>query len=259
MPSVGRLFLAVVVAAFLAGATGQGSFADTAAEAEAPPTPAASTLPEIGRTRATRTTCAVLRELVQPSLAAAQRADKRFEESRPLLASYVKKVDEKDPTRSFLLHRIESAYLALVDQRLAISRALGDPRVSAEVTDPELLTLRRALQVIEDGQIAQLNTLGIWTMKARLEYGRDSLGGDEGPFDPRAGNPFAGGDPNPLYAPRDPRDPQATLGLTGDGATDARRITAFTADVAAFNANREAAATRAITAMTVGCPKPASP
>jgi hypothetical protein len=240
----------------LIGAQGRTSFAQAVVEPEA--TPAASALPEIGRTRATRATCAVLRDLVEPSIAAAHRADKRFEESRPLLASYVKKVDEKDPVRAFLLHRIESAYLAMVDQRLAISKALGDPRIDAAVTDPELVALRRALQTLEDGQIAQVNTLGIWTMKARIDYGRGTLGADDRPLYKRDG-PFAGGDPNPLYSPPDPSDLKGTLTLTGDGATDARRVTAFTGDVAAFNANHEAAAVRTVVAATAGCAKAASP
>jgi hypothetical protein len=248
--------LAVAAAAALAAAAGRPSFAESVAEPEASPTAAPSALPEIGRTRATRSACAVLRDLIDPSIAAAGRADKRFEEARPLLANYVKKLEEKDPVgRLFLLHQIESAYLAAVDQRLAISRALGDPRIDASVTDPEVVALRKALQTLEDGQLAQIQTLGVWTIKARVDYG-----GRLGPATmEKSGksnyDPFAGGDPDPMYSPPSPSDLKGTLELTGDGATDARRVMQYTGAVAAFNADHEASVHRTIAAAAVGCPR----
>jgi hypothetical protein len=104
-----------------------------------PQTPAPA-FPNIGRVRSLAPACASMRDLVIPSLAAAQRADARFVETRKRLPMYADVVDDPEHrtgvAREFALSKLDADATALLKEALVINRALGDPRLSKTSNDP---------------------------------------------------------------------------------------------------------------------------
>jgi hypothetical protein len=145
------------------------------------PTPAtaASSLPEIGRTKAFPVACGVLRDLVAPSLGAAIDADAAFGNARAQLDAYGVLMGGRRPNtavQTLSLMRLGRNVTAMAKDVLTINRALGDPRVAASQTDTEAHTLRVALQQLYEAENTKLNELSGYV---EGEYANQLLGDDE--------------------------------------------------------------------------------
>jgi hypothetical protein len=163
-----------------------------AAAAQAPPTPApeGSPLPEIGRVRSTAPACAAMRDLIVPSFAAARRADARFEQTRVHLPQYVEMIADpehkSDVFRSSMLSRLDAEASAILNETLAINKALGDPRLK-DTSDPTIAAEKAQLQQLYNTQQARANLLEQYVMRERnqvVRHGMEDSGGFKGKHAP---------------------------------------------------------------------------
>jgi hypothetical protein len=142
------------------------------------PGPIAQPLPEIGRTRSVSPACVAMRDLVGPSWSAAQRADKRFVETRKRLPNYAEIVDDPehrtDAFRQMLISKLDSDASNLLQEAQVLSKALGDPRISADNKDPQVVETRRALQQLYDAQMTRATTTTPSTRASRAPRRRTS-------------------------------------------------------------------------------------
>ena len=134
----------------------------TAPQPAASPAPSASALPEIGRTKAVRLPCIVIRDLVAPSIGAAMDASAAFESAKGDLRAFgivpgVRRPNEAGST--MVMMTLERKKSAIAKDVVAISKALGDSRVAPSQTDPAAQELRAALQQLYDAENAKLNAL----------------------------------------------------------------------------------------------------
>ena len=155
----------LVAAALFAAAT-------PVVRAQPEPTPAPSALPplpEIGRTRATTTACAFMRDVVVPAFAAAQRADARFGTVRTALPRYIQLKSDYNSQRAPIKSdgiMLESQYnrlsidtASLLRDTDAIQRLLDDPRLNAGSNDPTVREEREQLQRVLAAQQARASAL----------------------------------------------------------------------------------------------------
>jgi len=171
--------------------------------------PFSQQLPNIGRTRSVTPGCAAMRDIVVPSFAAAVRADQRFVETRKRLPSYAEIVDDPehstDGFRQMLLHKLGQDAANLMEDAQAISKALGDPRISADVKDPQVVAERRQLQALYEAQATRANLLNQYVMREQVATAKQNID-DSSAFGSRtatsAGNVKAPDQPMPqLTAP----------------------------------------------------------
>jgi len=162
-------------------------------QSPAPAATAAGDLPEIGRVKSRVLSCVALQELVVPSFAAALRADKQFTQAAPQFASYaeakdsattlptnVKKAngapmktkliaaDPDSATPEMYLARLDKALATMQQEVLTISKALGDPRIAADITDPAVQAERAQLQVLYAAQVTRIATLQEFLERQRM-------------------------------------------------------------------------------------------
>ncbi|HEY0615321.1 MAG TPA: hypothetical protein VGC96_11795 [Candidatus Elarobacter sp.] len=126
------------------------------------PAPDASGLPEIGRTKAVRLPCVVIRDLVAPSIGAAMDASAAFEAAKGDLHAFGLVPGGRrlnDGGSTMILMALDRKKSAIAKDVLAISKALGDSRVAPNQTDPAAKELRDALQQLYDAENAKLNAL----------------------------------------------------------------------------------------------------
>lgn len=153
--------------------------------AQVTPGPSASpaaptTLPEIGRIRATSAACAAMRDLVIPAFAAAQRADMRFAETQKRLPSYGEIV--ADPSnrsgivRESALHRLSMDAANLLQESQQIAKLLGDPRLASSVTDPAVVAERARLQELYAAQQTRAAILSEFTQRESMALARANVG-----------------------------------------------------------------------------------
>ena len=151
-----------------------GSFSPSAT-----PGPPDAPLPEIGRVRSTTPACAAMRDLVIPSFAAAQRADAKFAETRKRLPTYADLRDDPehkdDVYRESALHKLSQDVAGLLQESIVINRALGDPRLSADATDPQVLAERAQLQQLYAMQQARANLLNQFVQREQVAMSRGQL------------------------------------------------------------------------------------
>ena len=150
-------------------------------EPVASPSPPSSALPEIGRVRSTTPACTVMRDLVIPSFAAARRADARFTETRKRLPDFGElTVDASphDPMRQSALAKLDADATKLLGEALVINRALGDPRLAADSTDPVVLQERRELQQLYDAQKTRANILWEYVMRKNIAMSKAQFAED---------------------------------------------------------------------------------
>jgi len=145
------------------------------------PTPAPSPEPtEIGRVRASVPACSVLSGLVAPSVAAAVKSDERFVQTAVDLAQYIRIIDDPwdkgTAARPGTLSKIERAASAMLQDALTINRALGDPRVAADVNDPDVLAERAQLQQVYATQMARASVLIEFVQRERMSMMRANSG-----------------------------------------------------------------------------------
>jgi hypothetical protein len=136
-------------------------------------------LPEIGRTRANTPACAAMRDLVIPSFTAARRADARFAETRDKLPKYAELINDPQTAhtvfRQAALARIDADATALLQESLAISKALGDPRLSADSKDPQVQAERAGLRELFETQQARANLLTEFVTRERIATATDGM------------------------------------------------------------------------------------
>ncbi len=166
----------IPVAAFaLALGTGPVIAQTPAPSAAQSPAPDASVLPEIGRVRSTAPACAAMRDLIIPSFAAARRADLRFEQTRVRLPQYAGFVADPehnyDIFRTSTLAKLESDASVILNETLAINKALGDPRLK-DTTDPAIAAEKAQLQQLYNTQQARANALQEFVMRERNTVAR---------------------------------------------------------------------------------------
>jgi hypothetical protein len=146
---------------------------------------AAAPLPNIGRTRSVSPGCAAMRDLVIPSFQAALRADKKFAETRKRLPNYgeiaADPLHKDDAFRESILHQLGRDASTLMEEALVMNRALGDPRISAENKDPQVVAQRRGLQELYVAQVTRANLLNEFVMREQMAVSRRGLE-DNGAF-----------------------------------------------------------------------------
>jgi|GEM_PF-754038 len=209
MLKVAASFAAAAVVAVAAGATAAPAPSPTATPfaigtfQPVPPAgtgPFTGTLPNIGRTRSVSPACAAMRDLIVPSFAAAVRADKRFAETRKRLPNYAEIADDPahkdDAFRESILHKLGQDAASLMEEALVLNKALGDPRIAADITDPQVVAQRKQLEQLYHSQAVRANLLNEFVMREQMAVSRRGLE-DNGAFGTRQS---AGLQPNP----RDP-------------------------------------------------------
>jgi hypothetical protein len=150
--------------------------------------PFATSLPEIGRTRSITPACAAMRDLIIPSFQAALRADQRFAETRKRLPTYVDYSTDPshrdDAFGQMVLHKLDADVSALLQESLVLNKALGDPRLSADNKDPQVVAERRAMQQLYDSQQTRANLLSEFVIRERAASARQGID-DGGAFQSR--------------------------------------------------------------------------
>ncbi len=224
------------------------------------PTPApAFSLPEIGHVRSATPACAVMRDLIIPSFAAARRADARFALTRPKLPQYAALVDDPehrtDIYRESALARIDSDADALLKETLIINKALGDPRISADSKDPQVMAERKALQELYDTEKVRANLLTEFVIRQKVAIATNGIDTTNQAFGTRNSNmqqPQA-----PLTAPPMP-DPTLTAPpgmplLNGNDLADRQQISQWGADLTAAVAYSENRAAKTFLPIAQSC------
>ncbi len=143
------------------------------------PAPApSSALPEIGRVRAASAACAVMRDLVIPSFAAARRADIRFAQTRVRLPQYVDFMDDPqhsaDIFRESALAKLDADATAILNETLVLNKALGDPRFK-DTSDPQVAAQKAQLQQLYNTQQARANQLQEFVMRQRNAIAKNGM------------------------------------------------------------------------------------
>ncbi len=213
LKAVATVLAAAAVAVSAAGAVAQQApqaaptpFAiGTLQPLSAPGAPFSSPLPNIGRTRALNRACAAMRDLIVPSFEAAIRADKRFVETRKRLPNYAEIVNDPshqdDGFRQMVLHKLDQDVTELLQQSLILNKALGDPRIAADVDDPQVMAERRALQQLYDAQQTRANLLNEFVIREHVASAKDNIG-DNSAFGSHNANQSGGVSPPPRPNPQ---------------------------------------------------------
>jgi hypothetical protein len=170
-----------------------------------PDAPIFSPLPTIGRTRGVNRACAAMRDLVVPSFAAALRADQRFAETRKRLPNYAEIVNDPshqdDGFRQMLLSKLDADASTLLQEALVLNKALGDPRIAADVTDPQVMAERRSLQQLYEAQKIRANLLNEFVMREHVATAKNGID-DDSAFRSRSSTNYTGGvSPPPIPIP----------------------------------------------------------
>jgi len=160
----------------------------------------ADVVPEIGRAKSKAPACAALQDLVSPSFAAALRADNDFKQAAPQFAAYAaakasatslptnvtrvtsagdrpmqSKVgaDELDsPTPELYLARLDKVLADMKREAAAINKALGDPRLATDSSDPAVQSERKQLSELYDVQVARIAALQEFLDRQRMGRSR---------------------------------------------------------------------------------------
>jgi hypothetical protein len=218
------------------------------------PAPSASAIPEIGRVRSLTPPCTAMRDLVFPSFAAAEKANRVFVEGAPAYAKYAEiagnfltdsRLDARfgkahQPAnqdgaalneRNFYLARMSKDLATILQQTLAIAKALGDPRLSekAAAADPVVAAERRELQRLYGVQSARASVLNEFLIRQGVKIARED-DGDAAGLSGAAGAPQPEATPTPFSSDRVPFGQPPTLG--NDGAADANAIRTWTTGMA---------------------------
>jgi len=128
----------------------------------APPASAATPPPEIiGRTRAVRLPCALVRDLVGPAVTASMDVDAAFATARAQLRDYARiarKRDAANAAQTMAILRLDRSIAAMVRGIGTIRRALGDPRIAPQ-HDADVQALRDALEKLYAAENEKLNAV----------------------------------------------------------------------------------------------------
>jgi hypothetical protein len=203
----------------------------------APATPSPSALPEIGRTRATTAACAVMRDILIPSFAAAQRADARFGVVRTSLRRYVQlKSDyngQRAPVKSdgvmleSQFNRLSVDAASLLQEADAIRKLLDDPRIAAGSNDPVIREEREQLERVYATQQARANALSELMLRESTYLAKNLVGWEDPAAFAQMNLPKIANAP-PRPAPKFTAPPGMPL-LNGFDAADRSRVDEWSA------------------------------
>jgi hypothetical protein len=196
-----------------------------------------TTLPNIGRVRTSSPACAAMHDLIIPSFAAALLADARFKQTQVRLPQYADLVDDpvhrSDVFRLSALSRLDQDADELLKQALVLNRALGDPRLSADVKDPDVVAERAALEQLYDAEKTRANLLKEFVMRQQVATAK--LGID-------TSNEYTQSTPTPAPQPVFTAPPGMPV-LVGNDLADKNRARQWGADLTAnvaYNENQAA-------------------
>ncbi len=239
------------------------AFGGVAAQAPVPtavPAVVPSDLPEIGRTKSASPVCAAMRDLVIPSFAAARKADARFAETQTRLPKYAEiRADAKndrnkthdDVFQEMALSRIEQDAANLLGYAAFINKALGDPRLSADIKDPEVQAERSQLQSLYAIQAARAQMLAEFAARERVSLTRTQVA-DDGSMNKRAPMPISPDPSPPVAAPDSTAAPGMPL-FSGIAFADKERANAWTRDITKAVAASESTAAKTFLPLAQRC------
>ena len=227
----------------------------------APVTPAPSTLPEIGRTRATTSACAVMRDIVIPAFAAAQRADARFGAARASLPRYIQLKSDYNSQRAPVksdgimlesqFNRLGIDTASLLRDTDAIRKLLDDPRLSASSTDPTVREEREQLERLYAAEQARATALSELMLRESTYLSKHMVGWEDPlAFSQMNAKKAAEGEGKP--APRMTAPPGMPL-LNGFDAADRARVEEWSAAMTRIVHTSEETAAKTFLPLAQGC------
>jgi hypothetical protein len=226
------------------------------------PEPAPSDLPEIGHTKSTTPACAVMRDLVIPSFAAARRADARFAVTQTRLPRYAEaRADVKNDrntagTDNQIVEGLQESLLSQIDQDAAnmlgyaafIGKALGDPRLAADSKDPDVQEERAQLQALYAVQQSRAAALAELAARDRVKLTTSQMGAAriKGKMAEATVSDAASPQPFETAAPAMPN-------FSGNSFADKQRMSAWTRDMAKAVADAENRAAKSFLPLAQRC------
>lgn len=253
-----RLIAVPLIAATVLAASASASRAQPEATA---PVPAASTLPEIGRTRATSLACAVMRDVVIRAFATAQHADARFGAVRTTLPRYIQLKSDYNSQRAPVksdgimlesqFNRLSIDTASLMRDTDAIRKLLEDPRLSATSSDPTVRQEREQLERLLAAQQARANYLSELMLRESTYLSKHMVGfEDPGALATMGIVPNVDTPPRPL--PKMTAPPGMPL-LNGFDAADRARVNEWGAAMTAMVHASEEQAAKTFLPLAQGC------
>jgi len=213
-----------------------------------------TTLPNIGHVRTATPACAAMRDLIIPSFAAARVADARFAQTQVKLPQYADLIDDPlhraDIYRESALSRIDQDADALLNQALVLNRALGDPRLSAKSTDPDVIAERKALQQLYDAEKTRANLLTEFVMRQRVAIAKAGIDTSTDAFAKPIGPPTYQPVPIPILTA-----PPGMPLLVGNNLSDRNQARQWGADLTANVAYNENQAAKTFLPIARACSK----
>jgi hypothetical protein len=138
-------------------------------------------LPEIGRVRASTPSCAILRDLLIPSVNAAKRADDRFAILSTTGPAYAGANVDRDVSEGDLsldprygsdaprqLAHMDQALSVMIREANVIATALKDPRFATNSDDPKVAAELAQLNAVFDVQAKRANLLNEFVMRENI-------------------------------------------------------------------------------------------
>jgi hypothetical protein len=223
--------------------------------------PAATALPEIGRTRATSAACAVMRDIVVPAFAAARRADARFESVRANLPRYIQLKSDYNSQRVLVksdgimldsqYNRLSIDAASLLRDTDAIKKLLDDPRLSASSNDLVVREEREQLERVYAAQQARASALSELTLRESTYLSKHLVGWeDPAAFAQMNIKPDVDTPPRPL--PKVTAPPGMPL-LNGFDAADRVRVGEWGAAMTSIVRTNEEQAAKTFLPLAQGC------
>jgi hypothetical protein len=244
----------LLVAAVVAGAP-------PIVRAQPVPLPSESTLPEIGRTRATTAACAFMRDVVIPAFAAAQRADARFGAARTGLPIYIQlKADyrsQRVPVKSdgnmleAQHNRLSVDAASILRETDTIRKLLDDPRMRASSNDPTVRDEREQLERVYAAQQARAAALSELMLRESTWLSLHMVGWED-PLAIAVMTLPRNLDQPPRPAPKFTAPPGMPL-LNGFDAADRARVSEWSAAMTSFVRTNEEQAAKTFLPLAEGC------
>jgi hypothetical protein len=233
------------------------------AQTEPAPAPSASAapLPEIGRTRATPAACAVMRDIVVPAVAAAQRADAKFGELESMLpvflqlrSDYFGQRTETKTDGVFLeaqFSHLDVGLTALLQQLERIRKLLDDPRMTSSA-DPAVVAERAQLERLYAAQQARARLTYAFLQRQAAFLNKHLVGWEDPVAIHKINQPKRPEDAWTGRAPVTSAPPGMPV-LTGAVAEDKSRMREWTSGLTTFVEVNEDATARAFAPLEQSC------
>ena len=237
-----------------------------AVRAQSGPAPAASAsaspdLPEIGRTRATTTACAFMRDVVVPAFAAAQRANAKFGAARTALPIYIQlKADyrsQRVPIKSdgnmleAQYNRLSVETASVLRETDTIRKLLDDSRMTASSSDPTVRAEREQLERVYAAQQARAAALSELMLRESTWLSLHMVGWED-PLAIAVMTLPRNLDAPPRPAPKFTAPPGMPL-LNGFDTADRARVNEWTAAMTSIVHSTEEQAAKTFLPLAQGC------